>query len=240
MTKTPHDFYLAVNGKCFDVDGYYGAQCWDGAMYYSKWLGYPVFSCTYSGYAKDIWNLRKSSGILKYYDEVQRPFNDGDIIVWGECTPCPASHIAIFRKDNGNGTFVALGQNQGGKNGAFNQINFTYEGVLGGLRPKCYAGESTPKPQAPDTSGQTTSLKWIQEDGTATFTHNYIKIHKDSPDGPVVPDVYYMQGQSVKYIAKCAYKGHRWVKYIRASGGYGVVAVSGSEVHGKDPWATFK
>ncbi|WP_305152247.1 hypothetical protein [uncultured Dubosiella sp.] len=48
------------------------------------------------------------------------------------------------------------------------------------------------------------------------------------------------RGQSVKYIAKCAYKGHRWVRYVRVSGGYGCVAVSGSEVHGKDPWATFK
>lgn len=86
----------------------------------------------------------------------------------------------------------------------------------------------------------TTNLKWIQETGTATFTRDKIRIHKDTPDGEVIGGVTYNSGQSVCYIAKCAYKGHRWVKYLRASGGYGVVAVSGSEVHGKDPWATFK
>lgn len=86
----------------------------------------------------------------------------------------------------------------------------------------------------------TTTLKWIQEEGTATFTRDQIRIHKDTPDGSVIPNVTYNSGNSVRYIAKCAYKGHRWVKYLRASGGYGVVAVSGSEVHGKDPWATFK
>lgn len=86
----------------------------------------------------------------------------------------------------------------------------------------------------------TTALKWIDEKGTATFTKDSIRIHKDTPDGTVIPNVAYNKGQSVKYIAKCAYKGHRWVKYVRASGGYGVVAVSGSEEHGKDPWATFK
>ncbi|WP_305153379.1 hypothetical protein [uncultured Dubosiella sp.] len=94
------------------------------------------------------------------------------------------------------------------------------------------------KPAAKDP--YTTTLKWIDEKGTATFTKDSIRIHKDTPDGAVIPNVTYNSGNSVKYIAKCAYKGHRWVKYVRASGGYGVVAVSGSEVHGKDPWATFK
>lgn len=86
----------------------------------------------------------------------------------------------------------------------------------------------------------TTTLKWIPEEGTATFTRDQIRIHKDTPDGSVIPNVTYNSGNSVRYIAKCAYKGHRWVKYLRSSGGYGVVAVSGSEIHGKDPWATFK
>lgn len=148
--KTPHDFYTSVIGKRFDIDGAYGAQCWDGAMYYSQWLGYPVFHCGISGYAKDIWNQRSSSGILKYYDAVQRPFKDGDILVWTNCQPCPWSHIAIFRTDNGDGTFVALGQNQGGMQGAFNQRVFSYVGVMGGLRPKCYT--PAPKPKAKPAS----------------------------------------------------------------------------------------
>lgn len=138
---TAHQFYQEVNGKAYDLDGYYGAQCWDGAMYYSKRLGKPTYHCGLTGYVKDIWDQRKKSGILNYYDEVQRPFRDGDIIVIGECAQCPSSHIGIFRKDNGNGTFIILGQNQGGTpypsgGSAFNQISLSYDGVLGGFRPR--------------------------------------------------------------------------------------------------------
>lgn len=84
------------------------------------------------------------------------------------------------------------------------------------------------------------SIKWIKETGTATFTKNGIRIHNDNPEGRVINGISYNAGQSVKYYEKCAYKGHRWVRYKRASGGVGCVAVSGSETQGKDPWATFK
>lgn len=89
-------------------------------------------------------------------------------------------------------------------------------------------------------TGSSGSIKWTAENGTATFTHNNIRIHKDGPDGAVISGVQYNAGQSVKYFAKCAYAGHRWVKYYRAGGGVGCVAVSGSETRGVDPWATFK
>lgn len=89
-------------------------------------------------------------------------------------------------------------------------------------------------------NGSSGSIKWTAENGTATFTRNNIRIHEDSPTGKVISGVQYNAGQSVKYFAKCAYGGHRWVKYYRAGGGVGCVAVSGSEKHGVDPWATFK
>ena len=84
------------------------------------------------------------------------------------------------------------------------------------------------------------TINWVPETGTATFTRDNIRIHRDGPDGAVIPNVYYNVGQSVRYFAKCAYNGHRWIRYYRASGGIGCVAVSGSETRGKDPWATFK
>lgn len=89
-------------------------------------------------------------------------------------------------------------------------------------------------------NGSSGSIKWTAENGTATFTRNNIRIHEDGPTGKVIAGVQYNAGQSVKYFAKCAYAGHRWVKYHRAGGGVGCVAVSGSETQGKDPWATFK
>lgn len=150
--KTAHEFYQLVVGNAYDLDGFYGAQCWDGAMKYSQWLGKPIYHCGLTGYVKDIWNQRKSSGILNHYDEVKTPFfKDGDIIVWGNCAACPDSHIAIFRRDNGNGTFIALGQNQGGSpypsgGSAFNQRTFSYDGILGGFRPKMEEKTADPKP----------------------------------------------------------------------------------------------
>lgn len=89
-------------------------------------------------------------------------------------------------------------------------------------------------------NGSSGSIKWTAENGTATFTRNNIRIHEDGPTGKVIAGVQYNAGQSVKYFAKCAYAGHRWVKYHRAGGGVGCVAVSGSETRGVDPWATFK
>lgn len=83
-------------------------------------------------------------------------------------------------------------------------------------------------------------INWIDEVGTATFIRDSIRIHNDNPEGTVINGITYNSGQSVRYYQKCAYKGHRWVRYKRASGGIGCVAVSGSETQGVDPWATFK
>lgn len=133
---TPHEFYLKYNGKTVDVDGYYGGQCWDAYAKYCIENNIPYFHCTTSGYVKDIWNNRKTSGILKYMDEVSpNAMQDGDVAIWTNCTACPYSHIAIFRKDNGNGTGVFLGQNQSAGQ-IVNQENITYTGIMGAFRIK--------------------------------------------------------------------------------------------------------
>ena len=119
--KTYEQFKNNVLGKCFDIDNAFLYQCWDGAMYYSQWLGYPVFSCTVTGYAQDIWTQRNTSGILKYYDEVT-DLQAGDIVVFKVHPSTPLSHIAIFDHDLGNGKGAFLGQNQGAPGMAFNII----------------------------------------------------------------------------------------------------------------------
>lgn len=144
--KTYQQYKNEVLGKAFDIDGYYGAQCWDGAMHYSRWLGYPIFHCTLSGFVKDIWTNRYNNGILKYYDEVSvmRP---GDIAVFKETKGyTPLSHIAIFDSEAGPGYGYFLGQNQGGRNGAFNIVKLPYSATYAtAFRPKCFA-QTTSKP----------------------------------------------------------------------------------------------
>ena len=140
--KTYEQFKNNVLGKGFDIDNAFSYQCWDGAMYYSQWLGYPAFSCTVTGYAQDIWTQRNTSGILKYYDEVT-DLQAGDIVVFKEHPSTPYSHIAIFDHDAGNGYGAFLGQNQGAPDMSFNIVNLPYDATYPtAFRPKCFTNNA--------------------------------------------------------------------------------------------------
>ena len=148
MAKNYTDFYNSHNGKRFDIDGYYGAQCWDGYAEYCRWLGIPYAHCGKSGYVKDIYNQRGSNGILNYCKEVDI-MAPGDIAVFKECPSTPASHIAIFHRDAGGGYGYFFGQNQGGAGGAFNLCKLPYSATFAkAFRPNVLA-TNAPKPQKP-------------------------------------------------------------------------------------------
>ena len=138
-----HDFFLQTNGKKIDVDGKYGNQCVDLWNYFNKIVNDGVYiSCGVQGYAYGIFENRNTNGALKYFDVIDTSktfLQDGDWVFWGwKSKPCPSSHVAMFRKDNGNGTGIFLGQNQGGKLDATDQRTFSYSGIIGALRPKIY------------------------------------------------------------------------------------------------------
>lgn len=139
MAKTFEQIRKNLIGKRYDIDGYYGAQCWDGYAQYMKELGYTYANCTKSGYVKDIYTERKTNGVLKSCDEVT-VMQPGDIAVFKE-TPewTPYSHIAIFVRDVDGQYGVFLGQNQGGENGKFNEMKFPYFATYEkAFRPKCF------------------------------------------------------------------------------------------------------
>lgn len=145
MTKTYQQFKSEVLGKSFDMDGYYGAQCWDGTAYYQKWLGYPITHTDIHGYACDIWESRKKNGILKNFNEVVY-MQPGDIAVFKKVAGwTPYSHISIFDHDAGGGFGWFLGQNQGGANGEFNLCKLPYYATFDtAFRPKCFANAQKP------------------------------------------------------------------------------------------------
>lgn len=99
--------------KGTDVDGAYGWQCWD---FYAQWCrenGVPFANCTVSGYVKDLWEQRRTNGILKYFDEVEI-MEEGDVAVFKEVAGwTPVSHVALFDSDAGGVFGWFLGQNQG-------------------------------------------------------------------------------------------------------------------------------
>lgn len=144
------EFKAQTNGKGYDIDGFYGNQCWDGYAKYCLFLGVPICHCARSGYVKDIWELRKTNGILKHFDEVQT-LQAGDVVVFKE-TPgwTPLSHIALFDRDAGSGYGWFYGQNQGGANGAFNLAKLPYVATYDtAFRPKTNAQPAKPAEKEP-------------------------------------------------------------------------------------------
>lgn len=93
-------------------------------------------------------------------------------------------------------------------------------------------------------SGSTTSSydpsQLIQEDGIAHFTNDTpIICHRDSPTGPSFGT--YVKGETQRYTEKWVGNGHRYISWLYENDPSirCFVAVSGSEVQGEDPWATF-
>lgn len=229
---TYEQFKNQVLGKCYDIDGYYGAQCWDGGMKYLIDLGYKAIHCTTSGYVKDIWNNRKTNGILNYCNEVT-VMQPGDIAVFREVAGwTPYSHIAIFDHDAGDGYGWFLGQNQGGVNGAFNLCKLPYSATFGtAFRPKCFVNQVQ--------NGDYSESKLIDEHAYATIKYA-IQKRRDTPDGMVVETL--QVGKKLEYTQKWVGNGHRYISWVEhqadgASYRY-FVAVNGNEA-GTEPWADF-
>lgn len=149
MSKTPHEFYLKVIGKAFDEDGVYGCQCVDGFKTFCRLeLDLRLGSiCSPTGYAESIWDNVDSLGLSRYFDKVPADkMQDGDWAIWERNSKsCKYSHVAMFRKDNGNGTGIFLGQNQL-SHPEFTQVNIYYNGIRGALRPKIYIKEVSSHP----------------------------------------------------------------------------------------------
>lgn len=98
---------------------------------------------------------------------------------------------------------------------------------------KCNAGSGS------TTSGYNPS-QLIQEDGIAHFTNDTpIICHRDSPTGPKFGS--YVKGETQRYTEKWVGNGHRYISWLYENDPSirCFVAVSGSEVQGEDPWATF-
>lgn len=176
MAKPFSDFIKLVLGHAYDIDGAYGAQCWDGYAKYVQWLGYPIIYCTVTGGARDLWEQRNSNGILRYTKVVTKPQN-GDICVWAYGSSGAMGHVAMYY----NGQY--LGQNQGGTpyptgGSAFNIIS--YQKPSGYLRPNCYANGAGADTGTPDSTGDCGSgLEWIVP-VTATPDRTSVPLSSDS------------------------------------------------------------
>lgn len=240
------NFYKKWLNKWVNVDGYYGAQCWDGAMNYSNELCGHVFNCSVSGYAKDIWEQRATNGILDYFNEVSI-MQPGDICVFKESSSCPSSHIAIFHSDIDGKYGWFFGQNQGGipvadGGSCYNLCKLPYSDT--------YPTAFRYKGSTQETDGNTNqnngaSLNNVPADfikETGTFYPNCtIKIRNAPSTKGEDTGLVYKKGMSVNYDGYVKREGYVWISWIGASGVRRWMA-TGELVNGvnKYPWGVFK
>lgn len=131
------DFINQTKGKKIDVDGLYGGQCVDLFNYFNKLYNDGVYiNCKPSGYARSLAENKNNNGILNYYQETAiNNMITGTVVVYGKCSFAPDSHVCFFIKDNGDGTYQALQQNNKGRQYVTIDNN-PYNGIIGAFIPK--------------------------------------------------------------------------------------------------------
>lgn len=241
-----YEFKSRVMNKAYNLDGMYGAQCWDGAM---KWIYEQtgkIYNCTTTGYAIDIWTNRYQSGILDDYDEVT-DLEPGDIVVFPETNSTPYTHIAIFDSDAGNGGGYFLGQNQdgipdgeGGK--AFNLMWLPYSATCDtAFRLKAWRQDTT-STEEEDTTEETSSgsSEWVREDGT--FTSDYpIYARTDATTDAPSPYIF-PAGSKIVYDYYAHKNGYVWISQPRADGGWWYIPTGASDGYQRTEaaWGSFE
>lgn len=164
------DFINKTKGKAIDVDGSYGAQCVDLFNYFNKLYNGGVYiNCKPSGYARSLAENKNSNGILNYYQETAvNNMIEGTVVVYGNCSFAPQSHVCFFIKDNGNGTYQALQQNNGGKQYVTIDNN-PYTGIIGAFIPKQLISNSN----STNTSTSETIYTIVEGDTLSEIAERY-------------------------------------------------------------------
>lgn len=139
-------FKNAVNGRSYDIDGYYGAQCWDGAALLWQQLGLALY--TGNGLAIGCWDLKREQNKYDKFDLITdvNSLKPGDIVVMRP------NHIGFFDGWNGSAMRI-LGQNQSGTgNGSpFNIVSIARSAFAGAFRYRGWNSTASPAPTKPTT-----------------------------------------------------------------------------------------
>jgi GH25 family lysozyme M1 (1,4-beta-N-acetylmuramidase) len=173
---TPQEFYNKTVGKAIDFDGAYGVQCHDLAQYYCYLLDIPreVIQCKKTKYAHDIWDLRETSGIKKYFDVITNPkdLHNGDMVIFPTSYKnTPLSHVCFYY-DFGGKIKYAFGQRQGGNREARLIETLDFNQMAGAFRPKCWGSQpmNQGKHKGCDVS------EWQHPDTTDISPYEYVII----------------------------------------------------------------
>lgn len=227
------DFKNEWLGKSSNLGNNYN-QCVTLYKEFLKKAGYPDPGRAIggSGGAREIWYRRIALGYDQYFnfEQVGHP---GDWFIWdsvyGWWKGVYYGHVAMLIKDNGNGTGQFLGMNQAYSEAPASIQTLTYNGSCGVLH---FKGYSNPTVGSGITVFNAANL--IAEHAVATLTVDSVAIREGSPTGNVLKRV--GKGFQFEYYYKVVANGHRWVVSKDKTQ---FMAVSNSEIQGKDLWATF-
>lgn len=186
------EFMNKYLGQAVDVDGRYGAQCFDLFNAWNRDYNGCTLSGAPSGYAKSLAENKVNNGILNYFTETTVDnMIEGTVVVYGECAIAPLSHVCFFIEDNGNGTFKALQQNYNKKQ-YVTIDNMPYSGIIGAFIPNQILAErqeqkkpiEEPLPvEQPNTNVQYVNLPPINEEDIPITSWRVYPLNKTAQYG---------------------------------------------------------
>lgn len=167
-----------TKNRYWDMDGVFGAQCWDlWAKYSMDMYGMSIQDCiTPTGFAGGLYTAYPvSKRCEQVYERIPaggyKPVA-GDVAIWDYARYTPSTHVAIIAGDEGikNGSIYIITQNPDASALKW----FPAEGLLGYLHPR-----SMPKPPANNSTGDNNQGRpdtarggaWILWQGDNLYLH---------------------------------------------------------------------
>lgn len=181
MAITFDEWIRQTQGRFWDMDGAYGAQCWDlWAKYCMDLYGASVSDCiTPTGYAEGNYTrFPTNAKMAQIFEKKTADYSPvkGDVAFWNFSSQHTGSHVSIVMEDGiHNGRITVLSQNPN----PAQRMSFDLTAFLGYLHPKTL-GEgggttSTEKnPTGDNSHGSSDSARggaWIHWQGDNLYLH---------------------------------------------------------------------
>ena len=167
-----------TKNRFWDMDGAYGAQCWDlWAKYSMDMYGMSIQDCiTPTGYAGGLYtSYPVSSRCEQTYERI--PANGyspvaGDVAIWGYGTYTPYTHVAIIAGNEGikNNSIYIITQNPDASALKW----FPIDGLLGYLHPRTMPKPDVDNPTGDNNQGHPDTARggaWIHWQGDNLYLH---------------------------------------------------------------------
>lgn len=161
----------ASQGLGYDVDGYYGYQCWD--LCAELWMNLPEFANSglwpHTGtnlWASECWTQSRTENAGDSFDLIYtvEDLKRGDVIVLDSSAISATGHIAFCDEDYTGDTMNLLGQNQVNPSLTLGHIptvtNINITAFLGGFRLKTWS-PTPPTPPHPIAGRGRTNFPWV-------------------------------------------------------------------------------